>query len=58
MSIFTHRKPVEGPQFRDKLVTLRETLEQLEAEPEATQRITNLKQIIAARIAELEQKSA
>ena len=54
MSIFGHRKPraVEHP--RDQLATLRKTLAKLEAEPEETPRIAELKRIIANRITELE----
>jgi hypothetical protein len=37
---------------------LRETLDRLEAKPDETQRISDLKRILAGRIAELEQKTA
>jgi hypothetical protein len=57
MSIFGHRKPraVEHP--RDQLTTLRHTLEKLEAEPEETTQIAELKRIIANRITELEREN-
>ena len=58
MSIFGDRKPraVEHP--RDQLATLRNTLQKLEAEPEETPRIAELKRIIANRITELEQENS
>jgi hypothetical protein len=37
---------------------LRKTLERLEAEPEETQQIADLKRILVGRIAELERKTA
>jgi hypothetical protein len=59
MSIFEHRKPAQGEHAsRDALTTLRETLMRLEAEFDDTPRITDLKRILAARIAEMERKSA
>ena len=58
MSIFEYRKPVSTQLHRNQLVTLRETLKSLEAEPEETQRIADLKQILTGRIAELERKTA
>lgn len=57
MSMFEFRKPIAGQAHRDLLATLRETLEHLNAEPE-TPRIADLKRILAARIHELESKSA
>lgn len=58
MSIFEHRKPGAGESHRNTLLKLRETLEQLEAEREETPQITSLKRILAARIQELESKTA
>jgi hypothetical protein len=57
MNVFRDRKPVEG-QHRDPLSTLRATLANLEAEPEETPRIVELKRILAGRIAEMERRSA
>ena len=55
MSIFEYRKqPGSAIPSRDSLATLRETVERLEAEPVKTQRIADLKRILAGRIAELE----
>ncbi len=58
MSVFTHRKPPSEHPTRSLLATLRETLRRLEAEPVETQKISNLKRLIAARIAEIEHKKA
>jgi hypothetical protein len=58
MDFFHDRKPVEGQRPRDPLNTLRATLACLEAEPEATPRVIQLRRILAARIAEMERKSA
>jgi hypothetical protein len=58
MSIFEYRKPVSEHAHRSQLMTLRETLEKLEAEREETPRTADLKRILAARITELEQKTA
>ena len=58
MSIFEYRKPTEIEHPRDQLVALRTTLARIEAEPEQTPRLADLKRILAGRIAELERKSA
>ena len=58
MSIFEFRKPPVGGTVRDALKTLRETLKRLNAEFDETPCIADLKRILAARIAEIEQKSA
>lgn len=58
MSIFEFRKPAAEQPHRNQLAMLRQTLKGLEAEEEETQQIADLKQILAARIAELEQKTA
>jgi len=58
MSIFEYRKPSRRTDASQQLLTLQETLKSLEAEPEETQRIADLKQILAGRIAELERKTA
>jgi hypothetical protein len=58
MSIFEFRKPVSEQPHRNQLVVLRKTLERLEAEPEETQQIADLKRILVGRIAELERKTA
>jgi hypothetical protein len=58
MSIFEYRKPAVEQPHRDQLVTLRETLERLDAEPDETQQIVDLKRILTGRIAELERKTA
>ena len=58
MSIFEFRKPVIEQPHRNQLAMLRKTLEGLEAEQEETQQIADLKHILAARIAELERKTA
>jgi hypothetical protein len=55
MSIFQYRKPVGEQRHRSQILVLRETLDRLEAEPEETRRISDLKRILAGRIAELEQ---
>jgi hypothetical protein len=54
MSIFGDRKPRAVERPRDQLTTLRHTLEKLEADPEETPQIAELKRIIADRITELE----
>jgi hypothetical protein len=58
MSIFEYRKPESAQPHRSQLLTLQKTLNSLEAEPEETQRIADLKRILARRIAELEHKTA
>ncbi len=58
MSVLTHRKPPTEHPTRNLLARLRETLERLEAEPMKTQRIADLKRVIATRIAEIERKTA
>ena len=58
MSIFEHRKPNGRPPARDLLNVLRSTLAKIDAEPEPTPQMTDLKRILAGRIAELERKSA
>ena len=58
MSIFGPRKPVARAPKRNLLTTLRETLQHLEAEPEETPQIANLKRILLNRIAEMERESA
>lgn len=54
MSIFDYRKPVKETPARDSLQILRDSLQQLEADPNPSPRIENLKQILQGRIAELE----
>lgn len=56
-SMFGYRKPVLSESHRDPLTTLRETLDRLEAEDESP-RIEDLKRILAARIHEMEKKTA
>jgi hypothetical protein len=58
MSIFTFGKPATDPKGRSPLATLRETLKSLEAAPEESRQIADLKHILAARIAEMERKTA
>lgn len=58
MPFFDFRKPVVSHTHRDKLVVLRETLARLEATPDATPRIADLKQILISRIREIESESA
>lgn len=58
MSIFGFRKPPVSTTPKDALTTLRETLSRLEAHPEQSARIQELRGILAARIAELERKTA
>ena len=58
MSIFEHRKPVATAKQRNLLATLRQTLKHLEAEPEQTPQIVDLKQILINRIAQMERESA
>ena len=57
MNLFRDRKPVEG-HHRDPLSALRETLANLETEPEESPRAIELKRILAAKIAEMERRSA
>ena len=57
MQIFRDRKPIEK-QHRDPLSTLRATLSKLEAEPDESPRVIELKSILAARIAGMERRSA
>jgi hypothetical protein len=54
MSLFAFRKPSGNQPPRDLLKNLRTTLARLDAEPEQTPQIDNLKRILAGRIAELE----
>lgn len=56
MSIFEHRKPI-GETRGDALEKLRATLDRLNADPEETPGILDLKRILASRIAEMERKS-
>jgi hypothetical protein len=56
MSIFAFRRADGQTKARSKLVTLRETLKRLEAAHEETRQMAELKNILAARIAEIEQK--
>lgn len=58
MSIFEFRKCPECAPARDELKTLRQTLERLEADPDETPGVLDLKRLLAARIAEMERKSA
>ena len=58
MHLFRDRKPAERQHSRDPLTALRATMANLEAEREETQRIVELKRILAARIAEIERKEA
>jgi len=58
MSIFEFRKPAAGESHRDTLLTLRETIQRLEAEPQQTPQTATLKRILAVRIQELESKTA
>lgn len=58
MSVFDFRKPVSNEPAQDPLNKLRETLERLNADPEETPGIVDLKRILSARIAELESRSA
>lgn len=58
MSIFEHRKPPAAQAHRDSIAALRETLDRLNAEPEESPRIADLKRILTARIHQLESKSA
>lgn len=58
MSMFSFRKPVSDRQAHSTVANLRETLKNLEAAPVETERIAELKRILAGRIAELERKSA
>ena len=57
MSIFEYCRPVGEPTHRDMLTTLRQTLEQLEAEDDETPRISDLKRILAARIQAMKSKT-
>lgn len=56
MSPFAFRKPSGNQPPRDLLKTLRTTLALLDAEPEQTPQMANLKRILAGRIAELERR--
>jgi hypothetical protein len=58
MSIFDFRKPLSNDPTQDPLKKLRETLERLNADPEETPGIVDLKRILSVRIAELESRSA
>jgi hypothetical protein len=58
MFIFEHPKPSKDELTRDALTTLRQTLKRLNSEFDETPRIADLKRILAARIAEMESKSA
>ncbi len=57
MSIFTFRRANSNLPPRSALVVLRSTLENLEAEPEETEQIADLKRILTGRIAEMERKA-
>lgn len=57
MSIFEHRKPIDETRG-EPLEKLRATLTRLNADPEETPGIADLKRILAARIAEMERKTA
>lgn len=57
MSLFDFHKPAVSHTHRDKVAVLRETLARLEATPNATPRIAELKQILVSRIREIESKS-
>jgi hypothetical protein len=58
MALFEYRKAPLGHNRPDALARLRATLDRLNADPEDTPGIVELKRILAARIAELERKSA
>jgi hypothetical protein len=58
MSLFEYRKAPPGYYKPDALEKLRATLDRLNADPEDTPGIAELKRIIEARIAELERRSA
>jgi len=56
MSIFEYRKLSGRETTRNALKVLRETLEKLNADPEETPSVVDLKRILTAKIAELERK--
>jgi hypothetical protein len=58
MSLFEFRKAPASETKADALEKLRATLNRLNADPEDTPGITDLKNILAARIAEMERKTA
>ena len=58
MSMFEYRKPPARMPARDDLKILQKTLDRLNADPEETPGIVDLKRILAARIAEMECRSA
>ena len=56
MSFFGNRKPAANAPARDSLQVLRNALQALEVEPDQSPRITDLRRILAERIAELERQ--
>ncbi len=58
MSVFDYRKPAAKHPSRDLLEILRTTLAKIEAEPEQTPQLADLKRILMGRIAELERRTA
>ena len=58
MSIFTFRSANSTLPPRSALAVLRSTIESLEAEPEQTEQIANLRRILTERITEMERKRA
>jgi hypothetical protein len=56
MSIFENRKAPANVPARDSLQVLRNALQALEAEPEQTPRIADLRRILSNRISELERQ--
>jgi hypothetical protein len=58
MSFFAYRKTEAIDPSRKALSRLRETLDRLEREREETRQITELKRILAGRIAEMERETA
>ena len=58
MSFFAYRKTETIDPSRKALSRLRETLDRLEREREETRQITELKWILAGRIAEMERETA
>lgn len=58
MTYFEHRKVEEIDPTLKVLSRLRETLDGLESERDETPQITELKRILAGRIADMERKTA
>ena len=58
MSLFKYRKPPFTESKLDALEKLRATLARLNADPDETPGVIELKRIFAVRIAEMERKTA